>query len=46
MLTDKTRPSDMAMDATDYPNYPLEEGLMTPDQYNGTLEYRFRLFST
>ena len=38
MLTDKTRPTDMEMDTTDSPNYTLEEGLMTPDQYNGTLE--------
>ena len=46
MLTDKTRPTDMAMDTTDYPNYPLEEGLMTPDQYNGTREELFCPFPT
>lgn len=38
-MADKPRPLDLNVDPIDYSNYPGEEGLMTPDQYNGTLEY-------
>ena len=38
LLADKPRSMDLPMDPIDYSNYPGEDGLMTPDQYNGTLE--------